>query len=141
MHGSINYGKWEDLVNSLIGRRIVAWTKESLTLDDGRVLTIEESDNDCCACAGGEFSGVTLDAGITNVERDEEEQYITTNYMHDETTTNKVKVTFLHNQNIVATANCEADNGNGGFYYSVCSLVVSGVHYEVVSAHQNWLDD
>lgn len=26
MHGSINYGKWEDLVNSLIGRRIVEWT-------------------------------------------------------------------------------------------------------------------
>lgn len=75
MHGSINYGKWEDLVNSLIGRRIVEWTKDALTLDDGRVLTIEESDNDCCAYAGGEFSGVTLDAGITNVEREEEESY------------------------------------------------------------------
>ena len=134
MHGSINYGKWDDLVNSLIGRRIVEWTKESLTLDDGRVLTIEESDKDCCACAGGEFSGVTLD-----VERGEEERYVT--LWDDIELTNKVKVTFLHNQNIIATANCEADNGNGGFYYSVCSLVVSGVHYEVVSAHQNWLDD
>ena len=139
MHGSINYGKWDDLVNSLIGRRIVEWTKDALVLDDGRVLTIEESDSDCCACAGGEFSGVTLDAGITNVERGEEERYVT--LWDDIELTNKVKVTFLHNQNIIATANCEADNGNGGFYYSVCSLVVSGVHYEVVSAHQNWLDD
>lgn len=137
MHGSINYGKWEDLVNSLIGRRIVEWTKEALTLDDGRVLTIEESDADCCAWAYGKFYVETLDAGITNVER-EEERY--TSLLDDREVANKVKVTFLHNQNIIATANCEANNGTGGFYYSVCSLVVSGIHYEVVSANQSWLD-
>ncbi|MGX6452715.1 hypothetical protein ACWM0J_01580 [Pediococcus acidilactici] len=27
-----------------------------------------------------------------------------------------------------------ADNGNGGYYYSVCSLVIKDVHYEVVRA-------
>ncbi|WP_303766168.1 hypothetical protein [Abiotrophia defectiva] len=128
MHGSINYGKWEDLVNSLIGRRIVEWTNDALTLDDGRVLTIEESDSDCCARSYSEFSGVILDVCITNVERWEAERYV--GFWGEIEIVDRVKVTFLHDQNIIATANYEVYND--AFYYSVCSLVVSGIHYGMV---------
>lgn len=43
-------------------------------------------------------------------------------------------VTLYHNQNPIAIADCEADAGNGGYYYSVCSLVIKNVHYKVVEA-------
>ena len=43
-------------------------------------------------------------------------------------------VTIYHNQNPIAIADCEADAGNGGYYYSVCSLVIKNVHYKVVEA-------
>lgn len=32
------------------------------------------------------------------------------------------------------TADCYANDGNGGYYYSVGSLVVKGIHYPVVEA-------
>ncbi|MEB3521030.1 hypothetical protein SM122_10775 [Streptococcus sp. S2(2023)] len=43
-------------------------------------------------------------------------------------------VTIYHNQNPIALAECEADDGNGGFYYSVGSLVIGNIHFPVVDA-------
>ena len=38
----------------------------------------------------------------------------------------------FHNQNVIAQADMEADAGNGGYYYSVGSIVVGEVHFPIV---------
>ena len=120
----------EELKQSLLYKTITAWDNNSLTLSDGTKVIIECTDNDCCAWAGGEFKDVTLDAIITDVSIGE----ITTFGDPCDMTTNNVTITVYHNQNPIALAECYADNGNGGYYYSVCSLVVNGVNHPVVSA-------
>ncbi|HGQ2914843.1 TPA: hypothetical protein ACL0MS_001236 [Streptococcus pneumoniae] len=98
-----------------------------LLLEDGTKVTIEMSESDCCASAGGEFQDVSLDAVITNIEIGEPEEipdHWGTGY--------KNKVTIFHNQNPVAIANCEAEHN--GYYYSVCSLVIGDIHFPVVNA-------
>lgn len=50
------------------------------------------------------------------------------------TTENRNTVTIYHNQNPIALAECEANDGNGGYYYSVGSLVVGKIHFPVVEA-------
>ena len=120
----------EELKQSLLYKTITTWDNNSLTLSDGTRVTIECTDNDCCAWAGGEFKDVTLDAIVTDVTIGE----ITTHGDPYDMTTNNVTITVYHNQNPIALAECYADNGNGGYYYSVCSLVVNGVQHPVVSA-------
>ena len=120
----------EELKQSLLYKTITTWDSNSLTLNDGTKVTIECTDNDCCAWAGGEFKDVTLDAIVTDVTIGE----ITTHGDPHDMTTNEVTITVYHNQNPIALAECYADNGNGGYYYSVCSLVVNGVNHPVVSA-------
>ncbi len=120
----------EELKQSLLYKTITAWDNNSLTLSDGTKVTIECTDNDCCAYAGGVFKGVILDAIITDVSIGE----ITTCGDPYDMITNNVTITVYHNQNPIALAECYADNGNGGYYYSVCSLVVNGVNHPVVSA-------
>ena len=120
----------EELKQSLLYKTITAWDNNSLTLSDGTKVIIECTDNECCAWAGGEFKDVTLDAIITDVTTGD----ITTHGDSWGMTTNEVTITVYHNQNPIALAKCYADNGNGGYYYSVCSLVVNGVNHPVVSA-------
>ena len=120
----------EELKQRLLYKTITTWDNNSLTLNDGTKVIIECTDNDCCAWAGGEFKDVTLDAIVTDVTIGE----ITTFGDPCDMTTNNVTITVYHNQNPIALAECYADNGNGGYYYSVCSLVVNGVNHPVVSA-------
>ena len=120
----------EELKQGLLYKTITAWDSNSLTLSDGTKVTIECTNNECCAWAGGEFKDVTLDAIVTDVTIGG----ITTFGDPCDMTTNKVTITVYHNQNPIALAECYADNGNGGYYYSVCSLVVNGVNHPVVSA-------
>jgi len=125
----MKYGNLEDLNNYLLYKRIIEWDKDKLVLDDGTVITLEMSENDCCAWAGGTFSNVELDAAITNVEIGEK-----INIPDSDTTVNKVKVTLFHNQNPIAQADMTADAGNGGYYYSIGSFVVNGIHFQIVDA-------
>ena len=120
----------EELKQSLLYKTITTWDNDSLTLSDGTKVTIECTDNDCCAWAGGEFKDITLDAAITDVKIGDITAYEDESYEQ----TNEVTITVYHNQNPIAIAECYANNGNGGYYYSVCSLVVNGVHHPVVSA-------
>lgn len=125
-----DYGKFEDLEKQLLYKRIVKWDEDKLVLDDGSIVTIECSEQDCCASAGGTFKNVELDAIITSVSQGSS---------HSETsefdeTYNEVMINIYHNQNVIAQAECYADDGNGGYYYSVGSLVVKGIHYPVVEA-------
>lgn len=124
------YGTLEELKELLLYKRIVKWDKDFLLLEDGTKVTIEMSESDCCASAGGEFQDVKLDAVITDVKIGEQARE------EDDwgTTTSTNTVTIYHNQNPIALAECEADDGNGGFYYSVGSLVIGNIHFPVVDA-------
>lgn len=125
----MEYGNLEDLHEHLLYKRVVEWDEDKLVLDDGTIVTLEESESDCCAGAYGEFSEVELDAMITKVEVGEQ-----ANVPDDDTNVNEVKVMLYHNQNRVALAEMTADAGNGGYYYSVGSLVVNGIHFPIVDA-------
>lgn len=128
----INYGTKEQLKEQLLYKRIIKWAGDCFELEDGTIVTIEESEQDCCASAGGEFKDVKLDAVITDVEFGEPEVVEGDEDFGEFTMRNTV--TIYHNQNPIAIADCEADAGNGGYYYSVCSLVIKNVHYKVVEA-------
>jgi hypothetical protein len=125
----MTYGDINDLNSHLLYKRIVEWNENKLVLDDGTIITLEMSESDCCAYAGGTFSNVKLDAAITNVEVGEQ-----VNIPDDDTNVNEVKVTLFHNQNPIALAEMIADAGNGGYYYSVGSFVVNGIHFPIVDA-------
>ena len=124
----MRYDEFENIKEKLLFKKIITWGTSGMMLDDGTTMTIECSEQDCCASAGGEFKEVVLDAVITDVklgEKTSEEDDMRTNY---------VTVTIFHNQNQIALADCYADNGNGGYYYSICSFVIGDVHYPVVEA-------
>ena len=124
------YGSLEELKELLLYKRIVKWDKDFLLLEDGTKVTIEMSESDCCAYAGGEFKDVKLDAIITDVKIGEQ----VTEESDCGTTENSNTVTIFHNQNPIALAECSANDGNGGFYYSVASLVIGKIHFPVVEA-------
>lgn len=123
------YGSVEKLKELLLYKRIVEWDKDFLLLEDGTRVTIEMSESDCCASAGGEFKDVQLDAVITDVQFGEPHKFD-----NGDGTTCENTVTIYHNHNPIALAECEADDGNGGYYYSVGSLVIGDIHFPVVKA-------
>lgn len=125
----MNYGDIKDLNKHLLYKRIVEWNEDKLVLDDGTIVTLEESEQDCCASAGGKFSNVELDAVITNVKIGEQ-----VDIPDDDTRISEVRVTLFHNQNPIALAEMTADAGNGGYYYSIGSFVVNGIHFPIVEA-------
>ena len=122
------YEEFDNIKEKLLFKKISTWGTSGIMLDDGTTVTIECSEQDCCALAGGEFKEVVLDAVITDVKLGEKTSE------EDDSRTNYVTVTIFHNQNPIALADCYADNGNGGYYYSICSLVIGDVHYPVVEA-------
>lgn len=125
----VEKGNLNDLEGLLLYKRIAEWDKDKLTLDDGTILTLEMTESDCCAWAGGTFSNVKLDAMITNLQIGESHNY------HDgDTHVSELTITLFHNQNPIAQAEMYANAGNGGYYYSVGSFVVNDVHFPVVSA-------
>lgn len=124
------YGSLEELKGLLLYKRIVKWDEDFLLLEDGTRVTIEMSESDCCAYAGGEFKDVKLDAIITDIKIGEQ---VTEKSDWGETT-NTNTVTIYHNQNPIALAECEANAGNGGYYYSVGSLVIGKIHFPIVEA-------
>lgn len=121
----------EELKERLLYKRIVKFEEDKLYLDDGTIVSIEETDSDCCASAFGEFKDVELEALITDVKVGE---YKDNGEDADEEYSNKNTVTIYSNQNPVAQAECYADAGNGGYYFSVCSLVIGDVYFPVVKA-------
>ncbi|MBZ2139772.1 hypothetical protein K1I73_05370 [Streptococcus gordonii] len=123
------YGSLEELKELLLYKRIVKWDKDCLELEDGIKVTIKMSESDCCAWAGGEFKNVKLDAVITDVKFGEPNKFD-----NGDGTTCLNTVTIYHNQNPIALAECEANDGNGGFYYSIGSLVIGKIHFPVVEA-------
>jgi hypothetical protein len=112
---------FEQLKSMLLYRKIVKWTKDEITLDNGVSITIQCTEQDCCAWASGEFSKLELDAAITDVT---EIDYSADIEEYDTRRTFAL-VKLLHNQEPICEITGEADGGNGGYYYSIASFIVS----------------
>lgn len=120
----------QDQLNKLLlFKRIVEWDRNKLVLDDGLIAELECTEWDCCAGAYGEFKNVKLDAVITDVKVGDEEDI-----PDDDTRISKNTITIFHNQNEIAVAEMTADAGNGGYYYSVGSMVIGDCYYPFVEA-------
>lgn len=125
-----NYKTVEDLKEALMFHRIVEWTKDSITLEDGQKLVIVELEQDCCAGAGGEFKNVELDAMITDVVIEDVKKH-----GYNETyRTCTLKI--FHNQNPVALAELDANNGNGDYYYSVAGVTLANEEYALLQSYE-----
>lgn len=116
----MNNISFEEFRSMLLYHRIVEWDCNKIVLDNGISISIEETEQDCCASAGGVFENVTLDAAITYVS---EPKYDYKEEEGGEYSTSAI-VKFLHNQNLICQANGEADAGNGGYYYSIASFII-----------------
>lgn len=116
-----------DLANKLIGRKIIEWNEDYLKLDDNTIITIEMTEWDCCASAGGEFNDIELEAVITDIRFEAP----TENYLSgfEEETYADREVVFIHNYNQIGKANMWANNGNMDYYYSVCAFKINDIYY------------
>ena len=126
-----NYKEFKEIQKHLLYKKVKAWTDKTLTLNDGTIVEIVESEQDCCARAGGEWTNVKLDAVITNVKIENEREQQNFDTWNDEAES-LATVVLYHNQNPIAQGECYADGGNGDFYYSICSLKIKDIHYPVV---------
>ena len=111
---------FNDLKNELLYHSIKQWDNNKIVLDTGTEITIKMTDSDCCAYAEGTFKDVVLDAVITSVED------ITYKVEDDDDTrirTAECKI--FHNQNLICRATGYANGGNGGYYYSIASFIVT----------------
>lgn len=127
---------FEELRNAMLYHRIVEWNDNRIKLDNGMELRIEETAQDCCASAGGQFEDVKLDAAITNVSNIQ--------YQHWEdgdTYGCSAVVTIMHNRNIICKAIGDADAGNGGYYYSIASFCVKMPNGQDCECHFVCSDD
>jgi len=132
LHGE-RYGNMKELKEAILHKRVVSIDRDKVQLENGIVLTIELSEADCCAGGGGQFEfdeeNPPLDAMITDINIGEEEDV-----PDDDTIVTRNTITLFHNQNEIIKANAETDAGNGGYYYSVTSLVINDIHFPFVSA-------
>ena len=129
------YGSFEEFKHKILYKKISKWKGDKLVLDDGTVLEIVCSEQDCCAEVYGSFTNVELDAVITDVLPPSVKRVSTEGDLDDfRDGYNLATLKIFHNQNVIAQANIEADAGRGGYYYSVGSIQIGKVHYEMVSA-------
>lgn len=109
----------------ILGKKIKEIKDDSvLVLEDGTRLELYESEQDCCAGAGGDWEILEaddLEAGITDIEFVDRHHY-EGDYIDSAYSTMRINI--LHNQNPLASAECYADSGNGGYYFSALSLRV-----------------
>lgn len=123
----------EQLEKKILFKRVIEWSKDFIKLEDGTTITLECTDHDCCAGAYGEFEPASeyppLDAMITDIIVGDEERI-----PDDDTIINRVELKIFHNQNFICKATMEADAGNGGYYYSIGSIVVGDIFLPIVSA-------
>ena len=110
---------YEELRNAMLYHRIVEWNGNYIKLDNGMELRIEETAQDCCASADGQFEDVKLDAAITAISDIKYEHW-----EDGDTYGCSAVVTIMHNRNIICKAIGNADAGNGGYYYSIASFCV-----------------
>ena len=133
-----DYKTDKDLGKKLIGRKIIEWSEDYLKLDDDTIITIEMTENDCCATAGGEFKDIKLEAVITDIRFGEPIEV--SDQWYDETEA-KREIVFIHNLNPIGKANMYADNGNANYYYSVCAFKINDIYYAPLGSRGETLKD
>lgn len=110
---------FDQFKEKLLYHHIVEWNENTIVLDNGIKIAIEETAQDCCASAYGEFTDVQLNAAITSVSD------IKYKHWEDSDTYGcEAVVKFMHNRNLICKACADADAGNGGYYFSVASFVI-----------------
>lgn len=110
---------FEQFKEKLLYHHIVEWNKNTIVLDNSIKIAIEETEQDCCASAWGEFTDVQLNAAITSVSNIKYKSW------NDcDTYGCEAVVKFMHNRNLICQANADANAGNGGYYYSIASFVI-----------------
>ncbi|QRY51828.1 DUF7448 domain-containing protein [Mycolicibacterium septicum] len=123
----------------IVGKRVASVVDNGakLVLEDGTALHLYMSASDCCASAYGDWviQPDSLEAIITDVKFD----LLADREYDGDGATSRATITILHNQNPVALADCYANDGNGGYYFSVLSLKVevpngADVDLDVISA-------
>lgn len=124
------------LRKQMLYHKIVEWKDNRIVLDNGMVLEIEETEQDCCACAEGGFEDVVLDAAITYVGDIKYEHW-----EDCDTYGCSASVTIMHNKNVICKAVGNADAGNGGYYYSIASFVVHPTNEKPYCIHFVGSDD
>ena len=137
MGNGMNSEDVKNLEKRIVGKRVISVEGSRLLLDDGTVLSLYMSDGDCCAYANGAWliNPDKLEAVITHADF----KLLEDREFNGDGSTSHAQITILHNQNPLALADCYADDGNGGYYFSVLSLnvIVPDVErfdIEVVSA-------
>ena len=124
------------LRKQMLYHKIVEWEDNRIVLDNGMVLKIEETEQDCCAVASGTFKDVVLDAAITYVGDIKYKPW-----KDDDTYGCSASVTIMHNRNVICRAEANADAGNGGCYYSIASFVVHPMDEKSYNVHFVGSDD
>lgn len=103
------------------GRKV---TGDALVLEDGTTLSLYMSESDCCAGARGEWdTDDRLEAGITDIQFNIHDEFSEAEW-DDGSHFSRATITVLHNQNGLATAECYANDGNAGYYFSMLNLEV-----------------
>lgn len=121
------FGKFEELREKLINKRVVKWEEYKLTLDDGTELGIVDVRDDYSGTTDGEFYNVKLDALITDVSYPE---FLGTDIDAWGDSISRARVTLFHNRNHIAQVNFEAERNP--WYYSIACLEISGVNYKIL---------
>ena len=119
-----NIAKLKEL---LLYKEIESVEDNTLILKDGTQIEFYLSDYDCCAGAYGDWIlSDNFEGCITNITHkySEEKKYGETQA--------RLKLTIFHNQNEIAQAKCYADDGNGGYYFSVLSVNVKSINGKTV---------
>ena len=131
--GFEDYGTLEQMEKLLLHQVVKEINEHEVVLENGVRITIECSESDCCASGRGlfEYSDYEppIDAVITNFKIHEP-----IDVPDGDTVVRRNTITLFHNRNPIVNANATTDAGNGGYYYSVTSLVIDGIHFPFVDA-------
>lgn len=106
-------------------------TGNAIVLEDSTILNLYMSESDCCARAYGEWDIHNLEAGITDIQFHVSQDHEPDGY-DDGSHYSRATITILHNQNSVTTADCYANDGNAGYYFSMLNLEVKLPTGEVI---------
>lgn len=127
--------KLEQIKDRLLYKKVVEWTEDYIILDDGTKVYVYCSEQDCCAGAYGYFKNVELDAVITDVTYNIIRYKEQSEYDGEiESIESEAVLKLFHNQNVIAQNLVNADAGNGGYYYSVASLVIGDFETDILDA-------
>ena len=111
----------EKLKEKVLMKRINELSNNSLVLVDGTIINFECTDADCCASADGTWETAKADGLITDVQlidvKKDVEEWGETQMV--------AKLVVMHDQNPIAHAQLRADNGNGDYYFSVLSVLLT----------------